>query len=227
MDKNYRDIYSYKDSIKIISANKEIHFDYDSSLAINSIEMKVKPDSGILAFEVIRNYDKGVSSNHFNFKTRNFKRSNLMLSDLLLASNINFNDKEAGSIKRKNINILPNPTKSFTQKGKIYLYYEIYNLDQNVNLETNFSQNIIVKNKSDESGLEKAVNGVLSIFGLNEKQKQLTISNNYQTHDPDPQMYLQLDMSNYDPGNYILTVNVKDNISGKSAKEETEIVISK
>lgn len=227
MDKSYNDIYSFKDSISAFTSEREININPDSIIVVNSIEMKVKPDSGILAFEVIRNYDKGVSSNHFNFKTRNFNSNNLMLSDILLASNINFDNTKACSIKRKNINILPNPVNSFTKNDKVYLYYELYNLNQNVNLETNFSQNITVKNKNDESGLGKALSGVLSIFGLNENQKQLTISNNYQTHDPDPQMYLQLDMSNYNPGNYIITINIKDNISGKSAKEETELVISK
>ncbi len=227
MDRNYNDIFSFKDSILAFSNEREIILNNDSLLAINSIEMNVKPDSGILAFEVIRGYDKGVAANHFSFKARNFNNNNLQLSDILLASHIGFNNSEEGSIKRKDINILPNPTKSFSKNGKVFLYFEIYNLNQNVNLQTDFSQNITVKNKNDKTGLEKAVNGVLSIFGINEKQKQLTISNNYQTHDPDPQMYLQLDMSNYDTGNYIITINIKDNISGKSVREETELVISR
>ena len=51
---------------------------------------------------------------------KSFNNKSLTLSDILLASNINRNPDE-GTIKRKDISILPNPTGIFS-KGSGFIY---------------------------------------------------------------------------------------------------------
>ncbi|MDP2036442.1 MAG: hypothetical protein Q8L04_03600, partial [Ignavibacteria bacterium] len=58
---------------------------------------------------------------------------------------------------------------------------------------------------------------------LDGKGNKVTLTSNYQTEEQDPQMYLQLDMSKYDAGNYLVTVTIKDKNSGKTTSASTEL----
>lgn len=186
---------------------------------VNSLEMTLLPQSGNLAFEMLRKKDKGVSSYHGKFNVRGFSNSDLGISDVVLASSIETDQKLNGAIERNNISILPNPTKAFGKKDKLYLYYEIYNLTKNTNSTTDFEQKITIQEK-EEGGV---VNSLLSIVGLDKEGKKVALTSKYQTREKDPQMYLQLDMSKYEPGEYIITVSIKDNAAGKEVNSQTEI----
>ncbi len=183
--------------------------------AVNSAEMTVMPDSGTLAFEIIRTSDKGVSSNHERFTTEEFSQDSLDISDILLAEKVNKDKKDILPLKRKDINILPNPTSIFSKKINLYLYYEIYNLEISHDSLTDFDQRITIKQVNDENGFQKAMNSVLGLVGINKKKGGITLSSKYQTSGRNSQMYLQLDMDKSNPGNYIILVTIFDNISKK------------
>ena len=80
---------------------------------------------------------------------------------------------------------------------------------------TDFNQNIILQKKEEKGLLGKIFSPVLKTVGLDNQQKQVSLTSNYQTKNRNSQVYLQLDMRDYEPGNYVLTVKIKDNISGK------------
>lgn len=191
--------------------------------AVNSAEMSVKPDSGTLAFEIIRTRDKGVSSNHENFIAEKFKSDSLDLSDILLAEKINKDSLNSFPLRRRNINILPNPTYTFSKKVNLYLYYEIYNLEVNHNGLTDFDQRITVKKANEENGLQKAINSIVGLVGINKKNEGITLSSKYQTPDKNSQIYLQLDMNALEPGDYIIVVTISDNLSKKEVSRSTHI----
>jgi len=221
-DNYYNSIYRNKGSITGLPASAAIKND-SINYAVNSAEMTVRPDSGYLAFEIIRAVDKGVSSNHEKFKASVFNTSNLDISDILLAEKIDKDQKESFPVKRGDINILPNPTFTFTKDNKLFLYYEIYNLATNKNGLTDFEQKITIKEVNNENDLEKAVNTFLNLVGFNKKQEGITLSSRYQTLDKNSQMYLQLDMNKLKPGSYVILVTIFDNISKKEASQSTVV----
>jgi hypothetical protein len=193
----------------------------DSTLLVNSLKMTVYPDTGTLAFEIIRKFDKGVSSNHFKFKTKKFKPYDFGVSDIILASKVGINNPSFATINRGNIGILPNPTNTFSKNEPLFLYYEIYNLKLNDKGFNNYEQKLVLEKENKSSSLSKTVNSLLNIVGLGKKKEEVIVTTKYQTQQKDPRMYFQLDMSSYQPGNYILTIIVKDNISGKEVSSRT------
>ena len=219
-DNYYNSIYSNKGSISRIPASAIIKSD-SLNFAVNSADMAVKPDSGYLAFEIIRAADKGVYSNHEKFKTSVFNSSSLDISDILLAEKIDKDQNGSLPVKRGDINILPNPTSAFTKDDNLFLYYEVYNLAVNKDGLTDFDQKITIKKANNENGLEKAVNSLLKFVGLNKKDEGITLSSRYQTLDKNSQMYLQLDMNRLQPGSYIILVSIFDNISKKEVSKST------
>ena len=146
------------------------------------------------------------------------------MSDVVLASNIDLNSEISGRINRKDYSILPNPTKIFSKDQDLYIYYEVYNLAKDEKGLTNFEQTIILKKKGEEGiSIGKLVGSVLKFIGVQGEEQQVGLTSKYQTKDKDSQIYLQLDMADYDPGNYLLTVKIKDNITGKEIEKDVNL----
>ena len=215
-DKYYNQLAESKIEVNSINWKNKISVPDTGNLFINTRELTALPDSGNLSFEIMRDKDKGVSSYHGRFNLRSFISSSLELSDIILASQVTENSEISGRINRKNYSILPNPTGIFSKDQEMYIYYEAYNLEKNEKGFTDFQQTILLK-KSDEEGVSigKLFGSVLKFVGLKDKDQEVSLTTNYQTKDKDSQVYLQLDMSDYEPGNYTLTVKIKDNVTGK------------
>lgn len=183
----------------------------------NSIIMKAKPQNGNLAFEIIRKKDNGIAAYHGKFTVRNYNSNELQLSDLICAKELETESKLVGAIERKNISIVANPTNQFSDKDRIYLYYEIYNLKLRNSL-TDFEQKLTIRKR--ENGIWGAI---LSVVGSDGKGNKVTLTSNYQTEEKDPQMYLQLDMSNYGSGDYLITITIRDKTTNKTVSVNSEI----
>lgn len=72
--------------------------------------------------------------------------------------------------------------------------------------------------------ISKTFSPVLKFVGIDNEEKFVVITSNYHTKDKDSQIYLQLDMSGYEPGNYILTIKIKDNVSEKETEQNTKLI---
>ena len=210
-DNRFNKIFDFKNSFTIV--------DQSINNLVNSIEMAMQPQAGNLAFEMIRKKDKGVTSYHGKFSVHKFSENELAISDVVLAAKVEVGREINGSIKRNDISVLPNPTKTFNKESNLFLYYEIYNLTKSINNSTEFEQKITIQKKEDEG----IVNSILAVIGLDKEGKKVALTSNYQTQEIDPQMYLQLDLSKYESGEYLITVSIKDNATGKEASSNTSI----
>lgn len=222
-DKYFNKIAEDEKSIGYLNPQNQITIPDSGAFITNSIEMKTRPGSGNMSFEIMRNYDKGVAAYHGHLTIRNFNSTELQLSDIILASDIENGKTIKGRIQRNNYFILPNPAGIFNGDNNFYIYYEIYNLVKNENGLTDFSQDIILQERDDEGVLGKIFSPVLKIIGIDNSKKLISLSSNYQTKDKDSQLYLQLDMNGYEPGEYVLTIKIKDNITGKESEQSTEL----
>ena len=193
--------------------------DLSTDYSINTIGLTAAPVKGNLSFEMIRNMDRGVAAYHGKFLVRKFKKDDLDISDLVLATKVNPEGEIQGALRRNNVSLVPNPSKQFTNGNDLFIYYELYNLERDQNKLTDFVQSVSIISK--EEGL---FNTIATIVGLNKDGKRISLASSYRTQEKDPQIYLQLDMSKYEPGNYIIAVTIKDKLSGKSVSADSEII---
>ena len=211
------------DTLNYFDQSKKIVLSKDKELLVNSLNLILSPDSGYFALEVQRKTDKGVSANHDKLAVRKFDNINLDISDIVLASDIKAENEIIYPLKRHKINILPNPPGIFTEKNKLFIYYEVYNLQMDKTGLAKFEQKITITKVEERSGLSKFFGSILSVFGDNNDNNSITLSTNYQSYTKNPQIYFQLDMNKYEEGNYILTIKIKDNISGKETEQNTKL----
>lgn len=190
---------------------------------INTLTIDAHPDTGTVAFEVVRDNDDAVSSNHFDYRIKEFDNSELSLSDIVLATDVGVSADINGSIKRKNLQILPNPTNTFTFQNKIFIYYEVYNLEQGADNKTSFKQTIKILRQEENSFVDDLFSSISGLFVSDGNDNELTLETNYQSFEKNTQVYLQIDMSNYDPGDYRVSVTVEDKISGDETTVESII----
>ncbi|MDQ7818227.1 MAG: GWxTD domain-containing protein [Melioribacteraceae bacterium] len=184
------------------------------NLLVNAI-----PDSGFSSFEIIRDVDNGTLSSRTPLKIRKFSNNRTDISDIVLAYDITNSSTNESYIKRENVYVKPNPTNVFTKSLPIYIYYELYNLQKDEKGLTDFEQNVIISpyQQEEKSGFGKFISSALSFLGIISDDK-ITLTSNYRTIESDPQIYFQLDFSNYEPGDYLITMNVKDRISGNNVE---------
>ncbi len=203
-----------------LGKEKVLRFGPSEKYWINSMEAGVEPDSVSLAFEVIRKRDGGVSSNHFKLFVRDFNKKDLELSDIVLASAVSKDSAERYPLIRKSIAILPNPAGTFTNSTPVYLYYEAYNLKQDGEKKTDFEQKITLKKVDRKSFIENIFSSLGNLFGSG-SEDEVALTTDYQSFDRNTQVYLQLDMSRYQPGDYMITITVNDKLADKKVSAET------
>ncbi len=164
------------DSVSSISWQNKIEAPDSGNLFVNSVELIAKPDSGNMSFEILRNSDNGVAAYHGHYKIRSFNSKDLILSDIILASDIEIGNKVKGRISRKDYSILLNPTGIFNEDNDLYIYYEIYNLDKDIKGLTDFKQDIVLQEKDDEGILGNILSPVLKFIGIDNNKKQVVFN---------------------------------------------------
>ena len=65
------------------------------------------------------------------------------------------------------------------------------------------------------------INSVLGFFGIGDEDDKVTLTTNYQSFNRDTQVFLQLDMGNYEKGNYIIRIIIEDKLNENIVSKET------
>jgi GWxTD domain-containing protein len=215
---------SIKDQIinRIIESDKinNLKLTLYEKYQINTIRLETEHDTGKIAFEIIRDSDNGVFTSRLDYKIRKFKKDELDMSDIILANKI---EKKNSTfvLQRGTLSILPNPLHTFTSISKLFIYYEAYNLTLNEDSTANFEQRITISKIEERSGIESAVNSVLGFFGLGDEEEKLTLTSSYQSFNKNTPVYIQIDMSKYEKGDYNVTVEIEDSNNGKVVSNKT------
>jgi GWxTD domain-containing protein len=195
-----------------------------NSTIVDFVDITTRPDSGYISFETIRNVDNGTSSVRSPLTIKKFSNNNLDLSSIVFANDISFEKNNDSYFERNKIFIEPNPVEMFRINQPVHLYYEIYNLTKDERGITNFEQSVTISefDPDEKTGIEQAVSSLLNFLGFARNEK-ITLTSNYQTLESNPQIYFQLDFSNYEPGHYLVSVKIKDKLSGAESIIEKPI----
>jgi len=215
-DKNYQE--QYRRITEVVTEKN------DGEKLVKSFLASLRPDSGYVSFELIRDMDNGTFSDRMDLKIKRYSNNRLDISDILLAGNIETEQSELTSIKRSNLFITPNSNKTFSKNNLPFIYFEVYNLNKGNDGLTNFEQRITIEQFEEKANdpLNKAVRAIKGFLGVGKKE-EITLISNYQTFESDPNIYLQLDLSNYPVAKYLITVTIKDNLL--NTEDSSEILV--
>jgi hypothetical protein len=145
-----------------------------------------------------------------------YRGDDLMVSGIKLATDIKPSDDE-GAFIRNGLRISPNPSHLYQSGQLVYVYYELYNLQQDDVGETQYetlyevtAQGAVLRDRSQPTAEEEQ--SVLLSYdasGLSREDRQFT----------------GLDTGMLAPGEYKLTLVVTDHHSGLRASRTTSFVV--
>lgn len=145
------------------------------------------------------------------------------VSDVMLAYHV---EEAAGGgaaegkdIVRRGLSISPAPWSVFSSEQPIYLYFEVYNLQQGADGSTNYEMEAVLSKKDDSKGLSKLAK---KVFGGTEG---VSVSLPGSGTAGDEAHYLILDASNQDTGLYTLTLRVRDNVTGDTRERQQDLFL--
>ena len=148
----------------------------------------------------------------------------LGLSDIMLAysveETIDGEPLSPNEVLRGNYSIRPAPWSVYGAQWPIYIYFEIYNLDQGVGDNTDYSVEISLTPKEIRSGVGRVLG---NIFG----RRADGVSVSYEGSGPESmqRLYQILDVASQEMGLYTLTLEVIDNLTGERVSRTQDLFL--
>ncbi|MFC1554264.1 GWxTD domain-containing protein [candidate division KSB1 bacterium] len=182
-----------------------------------------QPDSYLFAFETMDYYSDNAGTYRDSVRVRKFDFSELQLSDIQLAGNIEIIDGSNPPL-RDNLEIAPNPSRFYTIDQNIYIYFEIYNImlgGEPGSTDISVNYNLSYMGEDDYS----VVDFVKGLFINEQLIRNVTTEFNMKGNKQNESMFLRIDHSLTKPGPYSLRLEVTDRIARTTVKDSTVLRI--
>jgi GWxTD domain-containing protein len=194
-----------------------------NDLAIEQSKYEVDPGRYYLGVEVKDKYSDNTGTYRDWIDIESYGYDSLQMSDILMAQDILF--VGTGTITRDDLIITPSPHRYYRISQSLYIYYEIYNLFQNMETgRTSFILEYSLQSLEDQSIIKNFVR----LLTLNDQIDQgVVISFQYNGDNPDENQFLRIDHNLNKPGVYLLKLKITDLLSGKSVEKSTDLRLFK
>lgn len=224
-DSKFNLLNSIKDSIAAYNNENIIRTSGEDNFIIVR-SFSETPQTVNVAAEMLRDSDKGAYSSHNRITLSDFRDSKpLMLSDIIITPKIEFGSGRLTAINRNGIWLLPNPKQKFNANDSLHIYYEIYNLSNDILGVNDYEQEIYIAEKTEGSSaiFGKLAGDILSFLSL--QDKPAVTSSRLISHNRNHQICFQTTFGTLKSGKYNLTIKVKDKISGQTAENSTDFFV--
>lgn len=225
-DIEWRQVLRYPSWRVADSASAERTYDMRASLINNAevdlsdrLKLTAFPDTLVLAVSLrdMRSEHAGIVKT--GIRLRDFYTDKVELSDLVLARRIDQPPRKV-NFEREDIRILSNLDNRYFAGEPVWLYFEIYNLELGPDEKTSYTINQIITERKS-SGLLAAIKE--TVVG-GDYLEVITSYEGSSIHTYENRI-LSLDLSELEEGNYYVTIEVVDNISGKTSRATESIVL--
>ena len=152
-----------------------------------------------------------------------YGNDSLRVSDIEMASLIR---RSRGSkFTKGKIEVVPNPSLFYLPGQPVFVYYEVYNLKKDEFGATKYRVSYELHSLNKGNIAVRTLNALGRLVGIDKKAEVVTVEYAHEGDRSDEYGYLELDMSNTDPGHQLLIVKVSDEIAGRRAKSAVSFAI--
>ncbi len=203
-----------KNDNKKIIANKDNFF-------IDFYRFEVQPDSYNVA--LFARPEKSEYLGGWKTKTyaENYSVPELSVSDIEMASLIT-GSKPNNKFNKNDLLVIPNPSKTYSKKKPVYLYFEIYNLFRDLKGSSKFTIEYTI---TFLKGKKKNIKNLFGIFGSGGKS---SIATGIEREGKDELSveFLAIDVSKVKSGEHELEIKITDKISGETVKKTERLFLN-
>lgn len=153
-----------------------------------------------------------------------FARGYLRLSGIQLAASIQ--PAEDDRFRKGDIQVVPNPTRTYLRGQSVFIYYEVYNLKRDEFGATRYRVSYEMRSALSESIGARIRSGIGKLLNVRQHdQASISIEYAHIGNRADDQGYVELDMAASDPGEKFLRVTVTDEVSEQTTTGTTRLTI--
>jgi len=203
-----------------VSDKKTIIADKDNFF-IDFYRFEVQPDSynvALFARPEKSDYLGGWKSKTF---AENYAVSELSLSDIEMASLI-ASSQPGNKFNKKDLLVIPNPSKTYSKNKPIHLYFEIYNLQRDLKGSSKFT---IEYTLTFLKGKKKNIKNLFGIFGGGGKSSIATTIER-EGKDELSVEFLAIDVSKVRSGEHELEIRITDKMSGETVNKKAQLLLN-
>lgn len=155
---------------------------------------------------------------------QSYARGYLRLSGIQLAASIQ--PAEDDRFRKGDIQVVPNPTRTYERGQSVFIYYEVYNLKRDTFGATRYRVSYEMRSALSESIGARIRSGIGKLLNVRQHdQASISIEYAHIGNRADDQGYVELDMAASDPGEKFLRVTVTDQVSGQTTTGTTRLTI--
>lgn len=180
---------------------------------VDMFRVRIEPGEYRYALQVDDLQGEGVGVNKGTLRVRHFSDTGLDLSDLVLSSEVTL-DGRWPRFQRHGRTIVPLPSRRFSGREPLFLYFEIYNLQTNADREYDFRIDYTIRSEQlDRSALERFFGGLRGLIGVDEEPEAITFSFERRGLRLPSRVWpehLSFDATALEPGEYTLEVKITD-----------------
>lgn len=186
---------------------------------VDEIRFKLKPGQYRVSLE-LKNIQSGkMGVYNFGIEIKNYNHSQLTLSDIQPAVQIE-NNKSEFLKPNSTLSVLPNPAFLVLRKNPLIVYYEIYNLSLSNDGKSDYEVSFKMKETTERKGLLRFLNRIFS-----KKSKAITFSTRKSGLSIIEREYIGLDITELAAGNARLEIRVHDLISKQECFSNIDLII--
>ena len=152
-----------------------------------------------------------------------FGSDSLRLSDIEMAALIR--PSRGSKFAKGDIEVVPNPSLFYMAGQPVYVYYEVYNLEQDEFGATRYRVTYELHSLNKGNIAVRVLKALGRLVGVKKKAEVVTVEYAHEGDRSDEYGYLELDMSNTDPGHQLLIIRVSDEIAGSRATSAVSFAI--
>ena len=148
----------------------------------------------------------------------------LRLSGIQLAASIR--PAKDDRFRKGDVQVVPNPTRAYERGQSVFIYYEVYNLTRDEFGATRYRVSYEMRSALSESVGASIRSGIGRLLNIRQHdQASISIEYAHIGNREDDQGYVELDMAASDPGEKLLRVTVRDQVSGQTTTGTTRLTI--
>lgn len=189
---------------QVISERRERHSlmpdGYGGAWSVGALQVDVRPDTYHVALHGRAPRERLMGTARFGYRAPDFSGPGLQVSDVLLAHAVHLTDAP-GRFKRGDILLDVNPSVTFASDAALYVYYEIYNLAQDPTGQHAYQVSYT---------LAPDANARRGVWRRGQERTQTLMAQEVEGSGEMAREYAEIDVTNIDPGHYLLTVTVVD-----------------
>lgn len=196
----------------------------ETNLWIGTQELEAPSGPHELSLEFENETPRAVAVRQEDLNLRNYAGDAFELSDVMLAYNVEEafgGSKAPGEIERDGLRIRPAPWRIFKRSQPLYLYFEAYNLTPAADGVARYEVEIDLAPKREGGGLIGAVRRRLG----GTPAGGVSVEFPAEVEGTDASTYQILDIDDKEPGNYTLTIRVRDTLTGERKTRTRELVL--